>query len=110
MAHSFPHLAFLLQSIAILLGLVSSRPSRAADPLPPPHPIVSPLRALPQNPRYFTDDTGRAIYLTGSHTWNTLQDWGVNSSIQPLDFAAFVKMLASHHHNFTLLWTTELPA
>jgi len=28
------------------------------------------------NPRYFTDGSGRAIYLTGSHTWNNLQDSG----------------------------------
>jgi hypothetical protein len=26
-----------------------------------------------------------------------------------LDFDAFVKMLVAHHHNFTLLWMTELP-
>jgi hypothetical protein len=68
-----------------------------------------PLRVHPKNTRYFTDGSGRAIYLTGSHTWNSLQDWGTNDSIQPLDFKAFVKMLVAHHHNFTLLWTTELP-
>jgi hypothetical protein len=33
-----------------------------------------PLRHNPANPRYFTDDTGRAIYLTGSHTWANLQE------------------------------------
>src|SRR5437879_5083016 len=71
--------------------------------------IMAPLRALANNPNYFTDGTGKAIYLTGSHTWNTVQDWGTNDSIQPVDFKAFVKMLVSHNHNFTLLWTTELP-
>jgi hypothetical protein len=71
--------------------------------------ITVPLRALSSNPSYFTSDSGRAVYLTGSHTWNALQDWGTNGSIQPLDFAAFVGMLVAHHHNFTLLWTTELP-
>jgi len=72
-------------------------------------PIAAPLRALSTNPNYFTDGSGKAIYLTGSHTWNTLQDWGTDGSIQSLDFAAFVNMLVAHHHNFTLLWTTELP-
>ncbi len=72
-------------------------------------PITAPLRALPSNPNYFTDGTGKAIYLTGSQTWNTLQDWGTDHSPQPLDFTAFVKMLAAHHHNFTLLWMEELP-
>jgi hypothetical protein len=73
-------------------------------------PITAPLKALSTNPNYFTDGTGKAIYLTGSHTWNSLQDWGTHDSIQSLDFTAFVNMLVAHHHNFTLLWTTELPA
>jgi len=33
-----------------------------------------PLRRHPANPRYFTDDSGRAVLLTGSHTWNNLVD------------------------------------
>jgi hypothetical protein len=32
------------------------------------------LRVHSDNPRYFTDDSGRAIYLTGAHTWANLQD------------------------------------
>jgi len=71
--------------------------------------ITTPLKAFSTNPNYFTNETGRAIYLTGSHSWNTLQDWGSDDTIQPIDFTAFVDMLVSHHHNFTLLWTTELP-
>ncbi len=72
-------------------------------------PITSPLRALPTNPRYFTDGSGRAVYLTGSQTWNTFQDWGTQGSVQPTDFTAFVNMLRAHNHNFTLLWAAELP-
>jgi Putative collagen-binding domain of a collagenase len=72
-------------------------------------PITAPLKALAANPHYFTDGSGKAIYLTGSHTWNNLQDWGTNNSIQPFDFAAYVNMLVRHKHNFTLLWSTELP-
>ena len=39
-----------------------------------------PLRVHPTNPRYFTDGTRntdgslKAVYLTGSHTWNSLVD------------------------------------
>jgi len=76
---------------------------------PAPIPIKAPLRALPANHNYFTDGSGKAIYLTGSHTWNTLQDWGTEGAIQPTDFTAFVNMLVAHNHNFTLLWATELP-
>jgi len=39
-------------------------------------PGKAPLRPHPANPRYFTDGTGRAILLTGSHTWNNLVDMG----------------------------------
>ena len=35
---------------------------------------TGPLRANPANPRYFTDGSGKAIYLTGSHTWANLMD------------------------------------
>jgi len=84
-------------------------PPPLSAPAPAREPIKAPLRALGANPNYFTDGTGKAIYLTGSHTWNNLQDWGTNGSIQPLDFPAYVKMLVTHNHNVTLLWTTELP-
>jgi hypothetical protein len=80
-----------------------------ANPFPASAPIQAPLKALSTNPHYFTDGSGRAISLTGSQTWNTLQDWGTNGSVQRLNFTAFVDMLVSHQHNFTLLWTTELP-
>jgi hypothetical protein len=33
-----------------------------------------PLRLNPATPRYFTDDTGRASCLTGSHTWANLEE------------------------------------
>jgi len=72
-------------------------------------PITQPLRALAANPNYFTDGTGKAILLTGSHSWNTFQDWGTDGSPEPLDFTAFVNVLVRHRHNFTLLWVTELP-
>jgi hypothetical protein len=68
------------------------------------------LRALATNPHYFTDGSGKAIYLTGSHTWNNFQDWGTNGEVRPLDFKGYVRMLEEHGHNFTLLWATELPA
>ncbi len=73
-------------------------------------PITAPLVAHATNPNYFADGTGKAIYLTGSHTWNNLQDWGTNGLVQRLDFTAYVKMLVDHNHNLTLLWSTELPA
>ena len=84
-------------------------PPASVAAAPASRPITAPLKALATNPNYFADGTGRAVYLTGSHTWNNLQDWGTNGRIQTLDFAAYVKMMLAHNHNFTLLWTTELP-
>ncbi len=71
-------------------------------------PIAGPLRAS-KNPNYFQDAHGDPLILCGSHTWNTLQDWGANGSLQALDFDAFVQFLKAHGHNFTLLWYSELP-
>jgi hypothetical protein len=73
------------------------------------NPITAPLRTSTDNPNYFTDGSGKAVYLTGSHTWNDFQDWGTDDSPQPFDFAAYVSVLVAHHHNLTLLWQTELP-
>ena len=39
------------------------------------------LTVHPTNPRYFTDGNGKAIYLTGSHTWNNLQHNEVYPSV-----------------------------
>jgi hypothetical protein len=70
--------------------------------------ISRPLRAS-KNPNYFEDATGKPLILCGSHTWNTLQDWGTNGVTQPVDFDAYVRFLKAHGHNFTLLWYVELP-
>ena len=71
-------------------------------------PVAAPLSAS-ANPNYFKDASGTPIILNGSHSWNTLQDWGTNGVLQPLDFTAFVNFLVAHGHNFTYLWRTELP-
>ena len=35
---------------------------------------AGPLRVCAANPRYFAAASGRPVYLTGSHTWQSLQD------------------------------------
>jgi hypothetical protein len=73
-----------------------------------PAQIAGPLTAS-GNPNYFKDANGTVLVLSGSQTWNTLQDWGGNGSLATLDFNAYVSFLTTHGHNFTLLWTTEMP-
>src|SRR6266850_5482222 len=91
-------LRFLLWAIWALCSAQMAWSAQVAGPL-----AVSP------NPNYFKDAHGTVLILNGSQTWNTFQDWGSNGSLQTLDFKAFVEFLAAHGHNFTLLWTTEMP-
>lgn len=67
-----------------------------------------PLRVHPTNPRYFADGQGRAVYLTGSHTWSSLQDSWTGSFVA-FDFNAYLDMLQANGHNFIRLWRLELP-
>jgi hypothetical protein len=62
------------------------------------------LRANPGNPRYFTDGAARAAYLTGSHTWNSLQDMGETDPPAAFDFVAYLDFLVRHEHDFIRLW------
>jgi hypothetical protein len=64
---------------------------------------TGPLRVHPQNPRYFADGNGRAIFLTGAHTWANLQDTGF-APIPTFDWQAYLAMMLSHNHNFMRLW------
>ena len=53
------------------------------SPAPRSKPITSPLKVLKSNPNYFTNDTGKAIYLTGSHSWNTFRIGGRRARSSP---------------------------
>jgi hypothetical protein len=69
------------------------------------------LALLPANGRYFTDmRSQRPVYLTGSHTWNTFQDWGLTDPPDPLDYAAYLDFLERHGHNFIRLYVWEQAA
>ena len=77
-------------------------------------PATGPLRPLKNNPRYFTDGSGKAIYLAGSHNWHNFQDNGhrfpdSQDPPQKFDYSAYLDFLAAHHHNFFRLWRWEAP-
>lgn len=77
------------------------------------HAASGPLRIHPDNPRYFTDGSGRAIYLTGSHTWLNMQDivdikGNADCHLPPaFDFGVFLDFLERYNHNFFRLWAWE---
>jgi len=66
--------------------------------------MAGPLHVSAANPRYFTDASGRAVLLSGSHTWTNFQDAGPSDPPPVFDFSTYVNFLTSHHHNFTELW------
>ncbi len=70
--------------------------------------LNGPLRVCPENPRYFADNSGRAVYLTGSHHWYNLVDMGPTDPPPPHDYDAYLDWMVQYHHNFMRLWTWEL--
>jgi hypothetical protein len=70
---------------------------------------MGPLTVHPANPRYFADAAGRAVYLSGSHTWAVVQDGGPDSPPAPLDWDAFLAAVRDYGHTFIRLWTWEHP-
>ena len=84
--------------------------------LPRRAPATGPLSVLISNPRYFTDGSGKAIYLAGSHSWWNLQDNGIrlisaeDQDPPPIfDYNAHLDFLQSYNHNFFRLWRWEAP-
>jgi hypothetical protein len=77
---------------------------------------AGPLRVSTKNPRYFTpssvDGAERAVYLTGSHIWNSLHDGmgpGAEAPEKPeqFDFDGYLRFLTERGHNFIRLWRWE---
>jgi hypothetical protein len=68
---------------------------------------VGPLRVHPVNPRYFSDGSGKAIYLTGSHTWASLQERGYEGITPDFDYLAYLAFLQKFQHNCMRLWAWE---
>src|SRR4030043_528000 len=68
---------------------------------------AAPLTVLQSNPRYFTDGSGKAVYLTGIDLggWDTQDNmWGIRAS---LDWNGFLNVMQSHNLNHIRLWNVE---
>ncbi|MBX6311641.1 MAG: hypothetical protein IRY99_01760 [Isosphaeraceae bacterium] len=101
---------FLQSACTLGLGLQAAGAvlsAAASERTPDETPACGPLRVHPDNPRYFTDGSGRAVYLTGSHTWNNLVDMGRHDPPEAFDFDAYLDFLRRHGHNFIRLWTWD---
>jgi len=74
---------------------------------------LGPLRVHPTNPRYFSDGSGKAVYLVGSHHWDNFQRWFEGEAQQGMKagylgrFADYLDVLEKHQHNLVRLWVGD---
>ncbi len=96
-------ITYVLCAVLFLFSVaVSSKGEETQKPM-------GPLAVHPDNPRYFQNTaTGKAVYLTGSHTWANLVDIGPSDPPEAFDFIKYVDWMAKLNHNFIRLWTWEL--
>ena len=100
-------------------GLANGKSSFCSSllaPVPTPKTIgttstgaITPLRVLASNPRYFTNDGVRAVYLTGSHTWYNLQDISPNDPPRAFNYAGYLDFMKQQNHNFMRMWLWSVP-
>jgi hypothetical protein len=106
----------MLAGLGLLLVVSASAQAPPSSPGRRTARAKGPLRVHPDNPRYFTDGskgpdgTLKAVYLTGSHTWNNLVDIGRQDPPEAFDLDAYLDFLARHGHNFIRLWTWDSTA
>jgi len=83
-----------------LLVLAALLPGAAAMAAPA---ATGPLRVNPQNPRYFTDGSGKAVYLSGLQFWDALREDGTPQP-EGMEFDGFLKLVDRYGMNFIRLW------
>ena len=109
------HFTRPLLVLTVLLGLLTVStfllnadvPDQQSEQETTAGPAAGPLTVHPTNPRYFTDGSGRAVYLTGTHTWANFQDSGSSDPPEVFDYAGYLNFLESRNHNFIRLWAWE---
>ena len=67
---------------------------------------AGPLRVLSANPRYFTDASGKAIYLAGFHNTN-FQTYYISDGSPPWDYNKYLNLLRQNNNNYIRLWIWE---
>ena len=93
--------------IAIVM-LMACNGGTSLEPLRP-NQSKGPLKLNQSNPRYFTDGSGKAIYLTGSHNWKNLVEGGDADPPDAFDYQGYLNFLNNHNHNFIRLWAWRAP-
>lgn len=89
----------LILMLSLVFGLSAQVPTKR---------MYGPLRVSENNPRYFTDDQGKAVYLTGSHTWNNLVEMKSAEGQKEFDYTDYLKWMKKYNFNFIRLWAWEI--
>jgi hypothetical protein len=105
-----------LRIAPMLLMLASPLQAAQLDTLPKATAPRGPLRVHPTNTRYFTDGTKapdgslKAVYLTGSHHWNNLQDSAKlgHPLTNRFDYDSCLDRLTNYRHNYMRMWAWEV--
>ena len=64
---------------------------------------AGPLRVHSSNPRYFTDDSGKPLYMAGSQVWYVLHEG--NHPVNEKRITDFLDWMKSQGHNYTRTWS-----
>lgn len=98
----------LVCAVGMLATFATTRPAlRAQKNLQAEPQALGPLRVSQANPRYFENPNGQIVYLTGSHTWSSMQDVGPNYPPPAWDYGRYLNFLQQYNHNFFRLWIWE---
>lgn len=64
---------------------------------------VGPLKVHFNNPRWFANTNGQAVWLTGSHTWANFQEREIEGHTPDFDCEGYLDFPQRHGHNFIRL-------
>ena len=87
--------------IGLLLTATSTLSGKTMDA------AMGPLRISAENPRYFARPDGKAVLLTGSHTWSVLQNMGREDPPHAFNFDSYLNWMRKYNHNFIRGWRFE---
>ena len=95
--------ANLLAWFIALFVLPAAAQTAPSNSLPKPTPAKGPLRIHTENPRYFTDGSGKAIYLGGHQVFTEIQD---NAWTKPwvLDWPKHLEFMRERNLNYLRNW------
>jgi hypothetical protein len=110
-AHTVRNVVYVVSAVLLISsGTFFSLPAAKAQEATAA--INGVLRVSQTNPRYFTDDSGKALYLAGAQGAYEMQDdaWGAWQApgVHVIsDFVHYLDVLQSHNQNLLRFWSVE---